>query len=297
MNRLKGLHTALITPFNSDGSFDEKGFRKLVQLQLDTGVDGIVLIGTTGESPTLSDEERTKILCIGRDLIQKPILMIAGTGSNSTAETIKLTQEAERLGADMALIVVPYYNKPSQEGLFRHFEAVAQSTTLPILLYNVPGRCGQNLSTETVRRLFSIKNIIGIKEASGNIAQITEIIAAVKELRPDFSVMSGDDALTLPLMALGGQGIISVLSNALPNEMKLLVELLEERDFDSANTIHDRLMSMFKAEFIESNPAPIKAAMEMLGLPAGPCRLPLAPLSEENSKLVREAISCFITPL
>lgn len=287
---IQGLYTALITPFTKGDKLDEKGLKLLLQRQIEAKVDGITLLGTTSESPTLTDNEPAKILSIARSMIPKQIEMMVGVGSNSTQHTIDNIKKAEKAGADSLLAVVPYYNKPSQEGLYIHFKAIAAATKLPILLYNVPGRCGQNLAPQTVQRLFPIKNIVGIKEASGNISQIIELIAAAREHRPGYAVLSGDDGLTLPLMAAGGDGLISVLSNLLPKEMKAYVASLEKGDYVQARDLHYKLQPLFVAEFIEGNPTPIKTAMTLSGLPAGPCRPPLGPLTAASEKILKDAL-------
>jgi 4-hydroxy-tetrahydrodipicolinate synthase len=217
--------------------------------------------------------------------------MMIGTGTNSTATTIAQTKLAEEHGADSALVIIPYYNRPTQNGIFLHFEAVAKSTKLPIMIYNCPGRCGQNISLETIKRLFKIPNIVGIKEASGSISQISDTIALANEFRPDFTILSGDDSLTLPTITLGGHGIISVVSNLLPKEIVKLTRALQNGDFKEAQQLNFELLPIFRAAFIETNPAPIKAAMNFHCLPAGPCRLPLAPLEEANAKKLTEVLS------
>ncbi|MBA2367936.1 MAG: 4-hydroxy-tetrahydrodipicolinate synthase [Candidatus Protochlamydia sp.] len=288
---LKGLYTALITPFKSNGDLDENGLRELLHAQLAHEVDGIVVLGTTGEAPTLSQMEKTKVIQIAREEIQGKCLLIVGTGSYSTQQTIEQTRLAEEMGADAALIVTPYYNKPTQEGLFRHFESICSATSLPVCLYNIQGRTGQNLQTDTLERLMAFDSIIGIKEGSGNISQIGEVIEMVQKTKNDFSVLSADDALTLPLIALGGQGIISVMSNLIPGPMKALTMAAINGNFEYAREWHYRLIPLFKAAFIETNPIPIKAAMSLFGLPAGPCRLPLCELQARNHETLSELIN------
>jgi 4-hydroxy-tetrahydrodipicolinate synthase len=286
--KLKGTYTALITPFDDNGHLDETGLIELINMQINQHVNGIVLLGTTGETATLTSEEQRTIMQIGRDHIKDKALFIVGTGSNSTQETIRKTLEAKEFGADAVLIVTPYYNKPTQEGMFQHYQSVAQAVDLPIILYSVQARTGQNLLPDTVARLSAFPNIIGIKEASGNIVQISEIIEKMRSLRPDFSVFSGDDSLTLTVMALGGDGIISVISNLVPDRVKALEIAMENKNFNLAQEIHFELMPLVRAAFIETNPMPIKALMEMADLPSGKCRLPLCELSRESTVKLRE---------
>lgn len=290
---LKGLYTALITPFKSNGELDEEGLRELLHYQLANEVDGIVVLGTTGEAPTLSQTEKIRVIQIAREEIHGKPLLIVGTGSYSTEQTIHHTRLAEELGADAALIVTPYYNKPTQEGLFRHFEAICKATSLPVCIYNIQGRTGQNLQTDTFERLTPFSSIIGIKEGSGSISQIGEVIEMTQKMRNDFSVLSADDALTLPLIALGGHGIISVMSNLIPGPMRALTMAAIEGNFECAREWHYRLLPLFKAAFIETNPIPIKAALALCGMPAGPCRLPLCELQFRH----QEALSNIINQL
>lgn len=285
--RLQGVYTALITPFTPDGQLDEKGLKEHLRFQISHGIDGIVVLGTTGESPTLSQEEKTRIIEIARDETKNKTQLLVGTGSYSTAQTILATKQAEQLGADAALIVTPYYNKPTQEGLYRHFEAICQATVLPICIYNIQGRTGQNLQTETLQRLTSLPSIIGVKEASGNVSQMSDVIESIGRQQSHFSVLSGDDALTLPLIALGGHGVISVASNLIPGAVKSLVQAALNGDFIKAQEWHYKLLPLFKTAFIETNPIPIKAALNVYGMAAGSCRLPLCDLLPHNhEKLV-----------
>jgi len=290
MKRLEGLHTVLITPFNDQNQLDQPGFRFLIRRQLENRVDGIVALGTTGETPTLSLEEKQTIINLARSEIPSTIPLGIGTGSYSTAQTIEATCQAKELGADFALIVTPYYNKPTQEGLYRHFKAIAEAVDLPICLYNVQGRTGQNLQTDTLRRLIEIPSIICVKEASGNVAQMSDVIELAREVRPDFTILSGDDALTLPLMALGGHGIFSVVSNLLPAEMKTLVDAAAKGNFESARQMHFHLTPLFKGAFLETNPIPIKAALRLCGLPSGECRLPLCELNDANALKLKQIV-------
>lgn len=290
MKILKGAYTALITPFDEKDELDEEGLRALIRMQIENGIDGIACLGTTGEAPTLNETEQKRIITIAREEIRRPTFLMVGTGSYATSQTIKNTQRAEQLGADMALVVTPYYNKPTQEGLYLHFKAIANAVNIPVVIYNAPGRTAQNLQVDTLKRLAEISNIIGIKECAGSISQISDMIEAVRELRPSFSVMSGDDNTTLPLMALGGDGIISVVSNLLPREVKQLADTAAAGNFESARQIHYRLSPLFRAAFVETNPIPIKAAMNLAGFPSGPCRLPLCALRQENAALLAEIL-------
>ena len=290
---LKGLYTALITPFKSNGELDENALRELLHYQLSNEVDGIVVLGTTGEAPTLSHMEKIQVIQIAREEVHGKPLLIVGTGSYSTGQTIEHTRLAEELGADAALIVTPYYNKPTQEGLFRHFEAICKATSLPVCLYNIQGRTGQNLQTDTLERLTAFSSIIGIKEGSGNIQQIGEGIEMAQKKRKDFSVLSADDALTLPLIALGGHGIISVVSNLMPGPMKALVMAALEGNFACAREWHYRLLPLFRAAFSETNPIPIKTALAICGMPAGPCRLPLCELQSLHHKALCDLLIQF----
>jgi len=278
----KGVFTALITPFDENDQLDEEGLKILIERQINGGVDGIVFLGTTGESPTLDHEEQNRIIDIGKELCKNRTAFLIGTGTYSTQMTIANTIYAEEHGADAALIVTPYYNKPTQEGLYRHFKAITEASSLPIIIYNAPGRTGQNMQTDTLKRLMEIPSIIGVKETSGNISQICDVIAATKQNRPDFRVLSGDDDITLPLMALGGDGIISVISNLVPSEMANFVQMILSGDYISAQKAHHRLLPLMRAAFYETNPIPIKAAMALCGLPSGNCRLPLCSMSKEN---------------
>ena len=282
MKIINGFYTALITPFLEDGSVDENGLRLLINKQIESGADGIVLLGTTGETPTLTEAEKKRISSIAKEEIGDKIKLVIGTGTYSTKQTIENTQAAERLGADAAIIVTPYYNKPTQEGLYLHYKSIAEATSLPILIYNIAGRTGQNLQTDTLKLLIQYKNIIGVKESSGSITQISDVIEMANECRDDFSVMCGDDALTLPSMALGACGVISVIGNIVPEQVKALVTALQNDDMLEARRLHFDLMPFIRMAFLETNPIPIKTAMERLGLPAGSCRSPLCPLSKDN---------------
>jgi len=269
-----GVGTALVTPFTKTGDLDEAAVRRLGRRQIDGGVHFLAPCGTTGENPTLTDEERLRIVEILVDEAKGQVPILAGAGGYDTREVIHLAGEMERRGASGLLSVTPYYNKPTQEGLYQHFRAIAESTPLPIVVYNVPGRTGVNVEVATLARLAEISNIVAVKEASGNMTQMCEVARAVP---PDFIVLSGDDALTLPLMAVGGRGIISVASNEIPREMAQMVEAAEHNDFAAARRIHHRILPLMSVNFVESNPIPVKAAMAAMGLIEERYRLPMVP--------------------
>jgi len=295
MRPIQGVHTALITPFHPDETVDKEGLRQNVCFQLEHAIDGLVILGTTGESPTLAAAEKEEIVRIVSEENRGRALLAIGTGSYSTAQTIENTLWAQDCGADYALVVTPYYNKPTQEGLYRHFKALSKAVMIPLLIYNIAGRTGQNLQTDTLKRLADCPNIIGIKEASGSIPQMMDVLEIQQKQRPDFRVMCGDDLLTAPLMMLGGHGIISVVSNLLPQAIKELVQALECGNYDEARKRHFELMPLFKAAFIETNPAPLKHAMELWGMPAGKCRLPLCELTEENANKLETVLGLYET--
>ncbi len=280
-----GVGTALVTPFTRSGDLDEAGVRRLGRRQIDAGVHFLVPCGTTGESPTLTDAERTRIVEILVDEARGAVPVLAGAGGYDTREVIHQAREMERAGAAGLLSVTPYYNRPSQEGLFQHYRAIAESTPLPIVLYSVQSRTGVNLEPATIARLAQIPNIVAVKEASGNVAQMCEVRRVVP---PEFIVLSGDDALTLPVMAIGGQGIISVVSNEIPAEMVAMVEAAERNDFAAARAIHLRILPMMSVNFVEANPMPVKSAMAAMGLLDEVYRLPLvAPRPESKDKIQR----------
>ncbi|MBI5390675.1 4-hydroxy-tetrahydrodipicolinate synthase [Candidatus Woesearchaeota archaeon] len=279
---MHGVYTALITPFDSDGKPDLAGLRKNIRFQIEEGVDGIVPLGTTGETPTLSDTEQEAVIRVAVAEAHGKINVMVGTGSNSTAKTIEYTQRAKALGADAALIVTPYYNKPTQEGIYQHFKAITEAVDLPILVYNIQGRSGVNIHTVTLKRIAGLRNIIGVKEASGNVEQMMEVIQQIQHQYPHFCVMSGDDGLTLPLLSLGGKGVVSVASNLVPGEVVGMVKAALAGDFAQARKKHFELLPLFKAIFVETNPIPVKESMSMVGMPSGSCRLPLCALMPEN---------------
>lgn len=275
----QGAFVAIVTPFR-DGKVDEETLRQLIEFQIAEGTNGIVPCGTTGESATLSFEEHERVIEITIEQVQKRVPVIAGTGSNNTAEAIRLTRHAYKAGADAVLMISPYYNKPTQEGLYRHFAKVAAEVDIPIILYNIPGRTAVNMEPETIERLSRIPNIVGIKEASGSMKQIMDIIARCGE---DFVVLSGEDYLTFPLMSVGGKGVISVVSNIAPRDMATMCRLALEGKWDEARALNYKLLPLCHILFCETNPAPVKAALAMMNkIPSDEVRLPLAPISETN---------------
>ena len=288
--KFTGTYTAIVTPFKN-GKIDRVALEKLISAQIKGGVDGIVPVGTTGESPTLDYEEHIEVIKLSVQFVAGKIKVLAGTGGNSTSEAIYLTKAAEDLGADGSLQVAPYYNKPTQEGLFQHFHAIARSTQLPILLYSIPGRCGVEISVETVDRLaHDSVNIVGIKEAGGNADRVSQLHAA---LGPRFTILSGDDSLTLPFMALGAHGVISVASNIIPKEVAHLVKAMAAGNVVGAQKLHHTFYPVFKNLFVETNPIPVKAALAMMGLIHEEYRLPLVPMTSKNRELLRRTLkSC-----
>jgi 4-hydroxy-tetrahydrodipicolinate synthase len=283
-----GVGTALVTPFTAAGRIDEAAYRRLARRQVEAGIHMLVPCGTTGEAPTLSPAEKRRLVEIAIDEAAGKALVLAGAGGYDTAEVIHAAAEMEKIGAHGILSVTPYYNRPTPEGLYQHYRAIAGSTSLPIVLYNVPGRTGCNIDPATVRRLSAVENIVGVKEASGNITQIAEICRSVPD---DFVVLSGDDALTLPLMALGGHGIISVASNEVPAEMVEMVVAAERGDFARARAMHNRLLPLMQVNFCESSPGPVKFAMSEMGLIEPHYRLPMVPVSEASAAKIRAVLS------
>ena len=297
MIRLRGAFTAMITPMNSDGSVDYDGYRKLVRFQLESGIDGLVPLGTTGETPTLDEDEEQKIIDVVMEEVRAfekergvKVPVVIGAGSNNTRDAVRYTERAKKAGADAALVVTPYYNKPSSEGIFRHFEAVSR-VGIPILVYNIAGRTGKNIDTPTLSRIADLPNIAGVKEASGSISQMMDVIHTIKSKHPDFAVLSGDDALTLALTACGGDGVVSVVSNAAPALVTEMVRAALSGDYEAARSIHYRLLPFFKAAFTDGNPTSIKYAMRIKGLPSGSVRLPLVDVHDEAKKIIEEAIA------
>jgi len=282
-----GTGTALVTPFRRDGSLDEPTLRALIKRQIDAGIDFLVPCGTTGESPTLTHEEHLRVVEIAVEIAKGGVPVLAGAGGYNTAEVIALARELAEIGADGILSVTPYYNKPTQEGLFQHYKAIAEAIALPMVVYSVQGRTGVNVEPGTVRRLSAIENIVGIKEASGNISQMAAILNAVPE---DFIVLSGDDAITLPIISLGGRGVISVVSNEIPADMARLTRLALDGDFQAARQIHRRVHPLMEINFVESNPIPVKAAMAQMGLLEAVWRLPLVAPKAESEARIRAAL-------
>ena len=286
----RGTFTALVTPFR-ESAIDFTALRNLIESQIAAGIDGIIAVGTTGESPTLTHDERKGVIRCAIETANKRCLVLAGTGSYSTREAIAATQEAEKLGVDGALLVSPYYNKPSQEGLFRHFAAIAKSTPLRLMLYNIPGRCGVDIAAETVARIQSdCPNVVSIKEAGGNVDRVSELRARLPDA---FTVLSGDDGLTLPFLAAGAVGVVSVASNLLPREMCDLVDAFANGDLKRAEGLHRKLYWLFKDLFIEPNPVPIKTALSWRGTILAEVRLPLCEMSEANQARLRKTLERF----
>jgi 4-hydroxy-tetrahydrodipicolinate synthase len=287
MKELGRLITAMVTPFTESGEVDYEQAKKLALALLDSGSDGLVVVGTTGESPTLLKSEEVKLFAAVKEAVGDRGLVIAGTGSNSTAEAVEATREAEKVGVDACLLVVPYYNKPTQEGLYQHFATIAGSTSLPCILYNVPSRTAVNMAAETVIRLCQIDNIIGLKEAGGDFEQISKIVSGAKE---GFKVWSGNDSDTFPLMALGGYGVISVVSHIVGRQIKQMIDAFVSGNVAEAARIHNYLLPVFKVMFIVSNPGPIKYAVNQVGFRVGKPRLPLVEPDEKSAAQISEVM-------
>jgi len=284
---LGGAIAAIVTPFKG-GKIDEAGLRDLIEFQIANGTHGIVPCGTTGESPTLSHEEHERVVEITIEQTARRVPVVAGTGSNSTAEAISLTRHAKKAGADAALMISPYYNKPTQEGIYRHFEQVAKAVDIPIILYNIPGRTASNIEPATIERLSRIDNIAGVKEASGSMKQITDIIALCAD---DFVVVSGEDYLTFPLLCVGGKGVISVVSNVAPRQMADLCNLFFQGRLEDSRRLYYKLLPLLHGLFIETNPAPVKAALAMMNrIGSDEVRLPLVSLTEGNKEFIRKLL-------
>ncbi|HYG33832.1 MAG TPA: 4-hydroxy-tetrahydrodipicolinate synthase [Clostridia bacterium] len=282
-----GTYTAIVTPFKN-GQLDESALERLIKMQVKAGVDGVVPVGTTGESPTVNYDEHIKLISLAVKFSGKRIKVLAGTGGNSTSEAIYLTQEAEKAGANGSLQVAPYYNKPTQEGLFQHFREVARKTKLPIILYSIPGRCGIEIGVDTIKRLAQeCKNIVGIKEAGGTPDRVSQMRAV---LGPRFEILSGDDSLTLPFMAVGAQGVISVASNVIPKQVAQMVNAFAAGKASAALKVHQKYYPLFKDLFIETNPVPVKAALAMMGLVEEEYRLPLVPMTPKNRETLRATL-------
>jgi 4-hydroxy-tetrahydrodipicolinate synthase len=286
-NLFAGTYTAIVTPFKKD-KIDELALKRLIQAQIKGGVDGIVPVGTTGESPTLDYKEHIEVIELAVEFAGGKIQVLAGSGGNSTNEAIYLTKGAEDAGADGSLQVAPYYNKPTQEGLFQHFKAIADATHLPIVLYSVPSRCGIEIGIDTVKRLASAcRNIVGLKEAGGSADRVSQLR---QTLGPSFTILSGDDSLTLPFMAVGAQGVVSVASNVIPREVAQMVRAWAKGTPAVAQKLHRKFYPLFKDLFIESNPIPVKAALAMLGMMEEEYRLPLVPMSAKNREVLRATL-------
>jgi len=283
---IKGAIVAIVTPFRN-GKVDEEALRRLIEEQIVAGTDGIAPCGTTGESTTLSHEEHDRVIEITVDAVKKRVPVIAGTGSNSTAEALRLTKHAWEAGADAVLIVCPYYNRPTQEGLYLHYRSIAEKVPIPIIVYNIQGRTGVNMSTETLARLAKIPNIVGVKEASGSLKQMNDVL---QQCGPDFSVLSGDDIFTLALLAIGGKGVISVISNLAPGDMAGMVDAFAAGDLEKARRLHSRMSPLIDALFIETNPIPVKAALAIMGKIDYELRLPLCRMSEKNEAVLKKAM-------
>jgi 4-hydroxy-tetrahydrodipicolinate synthase len=282
-----GTYTAIVTPFRN-GEVDETAFARLIKAQIKGGVDGIVPVGTTGESPTVDYDEHIEVIALAVKFAAGRIKVLAGTGANSTSEAIYLTRAAENAGADGSLQVAPYYNKPTQEGLFQHFRAIARKTRLPVVLYSVPSRCGVEIGVETIRRLAAeCKNIVGIKESGGDPERISQIRLAAG---PRFNILSGEDALTLSYMAVGADGVISVASNVAPREVSQMVNAFASGQLKKAQSLHEKLYPLFQDLFIETNPGPVKAALAMLGMIEEEYRLPLVPMNAKNRAVLKQTL-------
>jgi 4-hydroxy-tetrahydrodipicolinate synthase len=284
---IEGVLPALITPFTKDNRVDKDGIRQNIEFLVDGGVSGVVPCGTTGEAATLSINEHEKVIEYAVEFSSVPV--VAGTGSNNTTEALELTKFAQDAGADAVLLITPYYNKPNDSGMLKHFMTIAESVDIPIIIYNVPSRTGINLKPELTAKLAKVNNIVGIKEASGSLDQVTRIIELTKG--EDFAVLSGDDGLTLPILSIGGTGVISVVANVAPKLVVSMVEAFRNGDWEKARELHLTLAPLIRAMFLETNPIPVKKAVELIGLPAGNLRLPLAPISTENEKKLKAALN------
>lgn len=288
----EGTYVAMVTPFTKDEEIDEEGFRSNINFLIDNGVNGLLAAGTTGESATLSHDEHKKVIEILIDEVDCRVETLAGAGSNSTKEAIDLVKFSEDAGADAALVITPYYNKPQQHGLIDHYQVISDASDIPIIAYNVPSRTGVNLDVDTIVELAKIDNVDAIKEASGSIDKISEIYKALslEGLEEDFNILSGEDGLTLPIMALGGTGVISASANVDPRRMVLMVDSMLNEDYQRAQELHYEMINLIKALFVESNPVPAKTAMRIMGLPSGPLRQPLAEMKEDNVEILKKAL-------
>ena len=293
MQLLRGAYTAMITPMKDNGDVDYDGFKRLINFQMEQGIDGLVPLGTTGETPTLDEGEEEKLIRIAVDEAKGKVPLIIGAGSNDTKYMVKYVKRAKEMGADYAMVVTPYYNKPNDSGLLGHFEAAANEG-IPILVYNIASRTGRNIPTYLMEKIAAIPGIIGVKEASGDIAQMGEVVDTIGSLRRSdanpFAVLSGDDGMVLPLMSLGGDGVVSVISNLVPGKVKALVKACLDGNFEEGRKIHFELLPLMRAAFIETNPVPIKKAMSWAGLPSGPARLPLGKMESKNEAPLKAAV-------
>lgn len=296
MTKLRGALTALVTPMHEDESVDYEGFRSLVKSQCEGGIDGILPLGTTAETPTLTEEEEDEIIKIAFEEVEaykkrtgRKVSIVLGAGSNCTRDAVRYCERAKSWGADAALVVTPYYNKPSQEGIFKHFEACSK-VGVPIVVYNIQGRTGTNIATDTLMKIADLPNICAVKEASGSISQMMDVIAKVKSKHPDFAVISGDDGLTLPLIAAGGDGIFSVVSNLTPSLVTELAHAALDGDMKKAREIHYRLLPFFKAAFVDGNPTSIKYALGVKGMMKPCVRLPLVEVKDSAKKIIEDAL-------
>ena len=293
MTEFRGAFTAIVTPMTESGEIDYEGFRRLVQFQIAEGIDGIVPMGTTGENPTLDENEEDKLIEIAVKEAAGKIKVIVGAGSNDTRNMVKYVQRAKNMGADAALVVTPYYNKPNDDGLLRHFEA-ASKPGIPIIVYNIASRTGRNIQTSLMKEIAALPNIAGVKESSGDIGQMGDVVREIAMPRNNsnnkFWVLSGDDGFTLPLISMGGHGVVSVVSNIVPAKVKALTKAALEGKFDEARAIHYELIPLIKAIFVETNPIPIKQALTWAGLPAGPARLPLGKLTPASEAVLKKVM-------
>jgi 4-hydroxy-tetrahydrodipicolinate synthase len=285
---IKGSMVAIVTPFTDEGKFDEAKYRELIDFQIENGTDAIIPCGTTGESATLEPREHLEVIRTCIDQVNKRVPVVAGTGANSTSEAIELSKEAKGLGADGLLLVCPYYNKPSQEGIFRHYKAIAEAVDLPQVLYNVPGRTGVNMSADTTVRLAELPNIVATKEAAGDLTQVSEIIARAGD---KIAVVSGDDFLTFPMMACGAKGVISVSANVIPGKVKAMVAAVQDGRWDEARRMHLDLLEFHQAMFMDANPVPVKTTLALMGKLAGNLRLPLCEMSDAKLEQLKQVLT------
>ena len=283
----EGSFVAIVTPFNDDGSIDDGKLKELIEFQIENGTHGIVPCGTTGESPTLTHDEHDHVVELAVETVDGRVQVIAGAGSNSTAEALRLTRHAKAVGADGALVITPYYNKPTQNGLYAHFMHITDRVDIPVVIYNVPGRTGTDLQTATLAKLATHQNIIGLKEATGQLSRASEAVNACND---EFTVLSGDDINTLPIMAVGGRGVISVLANVAPREVADMCNAFKTGDLQTAQQIHHQTMQLALDLFIDTNPIPVKTALQMMGKLNGRMRLPLAPMSDDTLEVLRQTM-------